>query len=88
MISGIAQTPPLVVHPVLRHFPSLSTHSSKANEFAQIVVPLSKDRDAKIARTAARRIRLVFMAAPFRLQLVGRTLTPKAKLDEWITPLR
>ena len=63
------------MHPLLTHLPPLSVHVSKANEFDQIVVPLSKDRDTKMARTVARIIRLGFMAAPFRLQLVGRTLT-------------
>ena len=63
-------------------------HVSKANELDQIVVLLSKDREAKMATTVARIIRLSFMAAPFRLQLVGRTLAPKAKLAEWLTPLR
>ena len=41
-------------------------HVSKANELAQIVVLLSKVRDAKIARTVPRIIRLSSMAAPFR----------------------
>jgi len=71
----IPQTPPLLVHPSLTHFPPLSMHVSKANEFDQMVVLLSTDKDVKMARTVARKIRLVFMAAPFLLQLVGRTLT-------------
>ena len=45
-------------------------HVSKANELDQIVVLLSKDREAKMATAVARIIRLSFMAAPFRLQLV------------------
>ena len=59
------------MHPSLTHFPPLSVHVSKANEFDQIVVPLSKDRETKMARTVARIIRLVFMAAPFRPFAVG-----------------
>lgn len=69
-MSCIPQTPPLVEHPVLRHFPELSTHSSNANEFDQIVVLLSTDRHVKMARTVARKIRLGFMAAPFRFPLL------------------
>lgn len=60
-------------------------HVSKANAFVQIVVLLSTERDAKMARTVARISRLGFMAAPFLLQLVG--LHAHAKLDEWLSPL-
>ena len=61
-------------------------HVSKANEFDQMVVLLSTDKDAKMARTVARISRLGFMAASF-LFAVGWS-NAHAKLHEWISPVR